>query len=86
MILLSIRVILDVLLVLRVLQHSPELGIENRFGEIVYRIESPYAFLGFLLAWIIIALLTIIFLSQNETKALFVSEVTRDKEPDIIFE
>jgi len=85
-ILLSIRVILNGLLVLRVLQDGPALGVQNRFGEIIYRIESPYAFQGFLLVWIIIALLTIMFLSQTETKAIFVPEVTRDKEPDIIFE
>ena len=85
-IMLSIRVIVNVLLVLRVLQAGVGSGIENRFGEIIYQIRSPYAFQGFLLIWIIIALLMIIFLSQKETKAIFVSEATRDEEPDIIFE
>ena len=85
-ILLSIRVIINLLLVLRVLQNGTGLGVENRFGEIVYRMESPYAFQGFLLVWIIIAALTIVFLSQNKTKEIFVSEVIRDEEPDVNFE
>jgi hypothetical protein len=66
-------------------QSQCKLGVENRFGEMVYRIEIPYAFQGFLLVWTIIALLTIIFLSQKETKAIFVPEVvTHEKEPDIL--
>lgn len=85
-ILLSIRVIMNLLLILRVIQVGTELGVENRFREIVYRIENPYAFPVFLVVWIIIAVLAILFLSQKETKAIFVPEVTRDEEADIIFE
>jgi hypothetical protein len=85
-ILLSIRVIMNVLLVLRVLKVGDGLGVENRFGEVIYRIESPYVFQGFLLAWILVAMLTISFLSQKETKAIFAPEVTKDVEPDIVFE
>ena len=86
MILLSIRVIINLLLVLQVLQADARLGVENRFGELIYQIESPYAFQGFLLVWSVIALLMIVFLSQKETKEIFVPEETRDVEPDIIFE
>src|SRR5688572_16323728 len=82
-ILLSIRVIINLLLVLRVLQADAGLGVENRFGELIYQIESPYAFQGFLLVWSVIALLMIVFLSQKETKEIFVPEETRDIEPDI---
>jgi hypothetical protein len=84
--LLSIRVVLNVLLILRVLQNGPGLGIQNRFGEIVYRIDSPFVFQGFLLLWILIAVVMIIFLSQTETRAIFAPQVRREQEPDIVFE
>jgi hypothetical protein len=84
--LLSIRVVMNILLILRVIQNGPGLGIQDRFGEIVYRIDSPFAFQGFLLLWIFIAVLMIIFLSQNKTRAIFAPEARHEKEPDIIFE
>ncbi len=85
-ILLSIRVVINVLFILELTKDGAWLGIENRLGEIIYSIESPYAYQGFLLVWIVIALLTIIFLSQSETREIFMPEVTKDVEPDIIFE
>ena len=84
--LLSIRVVMNSWLLVRVPQNSPALGVTNRFGGIIYRIESPYILQGYLLGWIIIAVLLIVFLSQTETKAIFAPEVIEEKEPDIIFE
>ncbi len=85
-VLLFMRVLINALYFLRVPTNDAWLGIENHLGEIIFRIESPYAFQGFLVAWIVIALLTIILLLQSETKKIFVPETTRDAEPDIIFE
>ena len=85
-ILLSIRVIMNMLLIIRVPQSGPVLGVMNRFGEIVYRIESPFILQGFLLGWIILAVLIVVFLSQPETRAIFAPEVIEEKEPDIVFE
>ena len=85
-ILLSIRVIMNILLIVRVPQNGSALGVMNRFGEIVYRIESPYILQGYLLVWIILAVLIIVFLSQPATRAIFAPEVIEEKEPDIIFE
>ena len=62
------------------------LAVENRLGEIIYRIESPYAFPGFFVGWILIGLVMIIFLSQKETKEIFVPVEANDAKPDIIFE
>ncbi len=82
----SVRVVINILFVFRLPKEGAWLGVANRLGEIVYRVENPYAYLGFLLVWIAAALLTIAFLSQRETKQLFVSEASKDKEvePDII--
>jgi hypothetical protein len=88
-ILLSIRVGINVWTMWRsipYLENGARFGIMNDLGEIVYRAESPYAYQGFLLVWLILALLVIIFLSQRETKEIFVPEVAKDVEPDIIFE
>ena len=84
--LLSIRIIMNVMLILWLPADTAGLGVENRLGEIIYSIESPYAYQGFLFVWIVIGLLTIIFLSQRQTRELFVSEVSKDVESDIIFE
>jgi hypothetical protein len=84
--LLSIRVVINILLILRVLQNGPGLGIDDRFGEIVYRIDSPFVFQGFLLLWSLIAVLMIIFLSQNKTRAIFAPEARHEQEPDIVLE
>jgi hypothetical protein len=85
-ILLSLRVVINILLLLGWLKEGAGLAIKNSIGEIIYRIESPYAYQGFVLVWIIVGLLTILFLSQRETKAIFVSETINEVEPDIIFE
>ncbi len=84
--LLSIRVVMNIFMILWVLRQGPGLGIQDRFGEIVYRIVSPFVFQGFLLLWILFAILMIIFLSQSETRAIFTPEVRHEKEPDIILE
>ena len=83
---LFIRVIINILSILLFLKDGTGFRVENYFGETIYRIENPYALPGFLLAWMLIALLTIIFLSQKETKAIFAPEATKNVEPDIIFE
>ncbi|MFT3893447.1 MAG: hypothetical protein QM730_17605 [Anaerolineales bacterium] len=85
-VLLFLRVFINALYFFRMSKDVAWLGIENHLGEIIFRIESPYAFQGFLLAWIIIALLTALFLLQSETKKIFESEVIKDAEPGIIFE
>ena len=82
--LLSMRVGINVLFVFRLPKEGAWLGVANRLGEVVYRVESPNAFLGFLLIWIAVALLTIVFLSQRETKQVFVSDRPKEVEPDII--
>lgn len=82
--LLSIRVMINVLFIFRLPQEGAWLGIANRLGEIVYRVESPSAYLGFLVVWIAIALLIIVFLLQRETKQVFVFEISKDVEADII--
>ena len=85
-VLLSIRVVINALFILWLPKDGAWLGLGNRLGEIIFRMENPYAYQGFLFAWIVIALLTIIFLSQRETREIFVPEATSDVEPDIIFE
>lgn len=50
----------------------------NYFGEQIYRFENRYAYPGLLLAGILTALLTIIFLSQKETRQFFMTESTDD--------
>jgi hypothetical protein len=82
--LLSVRVVINVLFVFRLPREGAWLGVANRLGEIVYRVESPYAYLGFLLVWIAVALLTIVFLSQKETKQIFMFDTPKEVEPDII--
>src|SRR5258706_16085958 len=82
---LFIRVIINILSILLFLKDGTGFRVENYFGETIYRIENPYALPGFLLAWMLIALLTIIFLSQKETKAIFAPEATKNVEPDITF-
>src|SRR5262245_2056876 len=47
--LLSIRVALNTLLLLRLPSSGAALAVENQLGEIIYRIQSPYAYQGFLL-------------------------------------
>ena len=42
--------------------------------EQIYRLDNRYAFQIFLFVWIMIALLVIVFLSQSETKKIFLSE------------
>jgi len=87
-VLLFMRVFVNAFYFLKVPKDDAWLGIENHLGEIVFRIENPYAFQGLLVAWIVIALLAAIFLLQSETKKIFVSEpeIKKDVEPDIIFE
>ena len=84
--LLSIRVVMNVLLLLRLPGDGAGFGIRDRLGEIIYSMESPYAFQGFLLAWIVIAFLLTLFLSQKETREIFVPEVKQEVQPGIIFE
>lgn len=85
-ILLSIRMAINALLMFQLPNAGVWLGVENRLGEIIYRVESPYAYQGFLFIWIAINLLTIVFLSHSETKKIFVQETIKDIEPDIIYE
>lgn len=82
----SVRVVINALLILQLPKDGASLGVQNRLGEIIHRIESPYAYPGFLWGWIAVALLVILFLSQKETKEIFAFEVTKDPQPDIIFE
>ena len=42
--------------------------------EQIYRLDNRYAFQIFLFVWIMIALLLIVFLSQSETKKIFLPE------------
>jgi hypothetical protein len=46
----------------------------------IYRIANPYASEVFLVAWILVALLTIVFLSQGATKKIFTAAKTNDSE------
>jgi len=86
-ILLTARVFINIMSILQFPLGDTWLGIENRFGEIIHKFESPYAFQIFLLAWITVALLIIIFLSQKETKDIFAPQEIKDvEEPGIIFE
>jgi hypothetical protein len=62
------------------------LGIQNHLGEITYRLQSPYVYQGFVLVLIVGGLLTILFLSQRETRAIFVPAETSDRKPDIFLE
>jgi hypothetical protein len=54
------------------------------FDEEIYRFGNPYAYPVVFFAWIVIALLAIIFLSQKETRRIFAPETTRDDNSDII--
>jgi hypothetical protein len=71
-ILLSIRVLTNVW-ALFYLKGGAWLGL-NYLGEQIYRIENRYAYPVFLLVWMVVALLTITFLSQRETKTIFTQE------------
>jgi len=46
--------------------------------EQIYHLDNRYAFQIFLFAWIIIALLVIVFLSHKETKEIFLPEQSND--------
>ena len=86
---LYVRVFMNVLLFLWLslkLTGGAGLSIQNYLGEITYRITIPYAYQGLLFVWTALVLLIILFLSQKETKAIFAPEVTKEIEPDIIFE
>ena len=52
--------------------------------EEIYRIANPYASEVFLVMWILVSLLTIVFLLQGETKKIFGSAKIND--PDAIVE
>jgi hypothetical protein len=84
--LLVIRVAINTVLLWWLPKNGAWLGVENRLGEIIYTIESPYAYPGFLLVLIVVSLLTIIFLSHKETKEIFVLTATSEIKPEIILE
>lgn len=84
--LLSTRVVINTALLLRLPLGGAGLGIENCLGELIDKVQSPYAYQVFLLALIVIGSLTIIFLSQRETKEIFMPVTTSDVKPDIILE
>jgi MFS family permease len=46
----------------------------NYLGAEIYRYESPFAYPALLLAWVLVHLWAIVFLSQKETRKIFVPE------------
>jgi hypothetical protein len=76
--LLSIRVLINALEILWLLlfpQFSFAIGIRPFYGEPFFETENPYLVAIILFLWLVIALLTLIFLTQKETKNIFMSEV-----------
>ena len=82
----SVRVTINAILIFWSLFHIKNFSQSGLYflDERIYIVDSPYAALAFLLTSTIIALLTIVFLSQGETKKIFASEKRND--PDVIVE
>ena len=84
--LLSARIIMNAVAFFQLPKEGAGLGIENNFGEMIYRVQNPYAYQGLLLILTVVAVLTITFLSHKETKEIFVPMENSDVKPDIILE
>lgn len=73
--LLSLRVAINTLVILWLLFDNKDVWFDlYYFGEQLYRIENRYTYLGLLLVGVVVALLTIMFLSQKETRKFFDQE------------
>ena len=87
--LLSIRVLVNALGIFWSLlfpRYSFFIAIGSLNGEPFFKSENPYLIATILFAWLVMAVLTIIFLAQSETKKMFVSEVVLDEDSRTLVE